>query len=115
MGVRATCWLGAGLVFLSAPALALTCNPVGAKADGVTKDSRAIQAAIDDCAAKGGGTVALTKGVYVSAPLMLKEWSHTQSRRRRHPAGFARSCRLSAHHGVQRAGHAIADLVGERP
>ena len=75
MGTRAGCWLGmlSGLL-LAAPAWARTCDPLtyGAKADGVTKDTKTIQAAIDDCAAKGGGTVALTKGVYVSGPLMLK-------------------------------------------
>jgi len=62
----------AGLLTL--PAAARTCNPLhyGAKADGSTKDTKAIQAAIDDCAAKGGGTVALTKGIYVSAPIILK-------------------------------------------
>jgi polygalacturonase len=75
MRARAVRWLGllTGLV-LSAPAWALTCDPqaYGAKADGVTKDTKAIQAAIDDCAAKGGGTVPFTKGVYVSAPILLK-------------------------------------------
>ena len=59
---------------LTLPAAARTCDPLhyGAKADGSTKDTKAIQAAIDDCAAKGGGTVALTKGIYVSAPIILK-------------------------------------------
>jgi polygalacturonase len=64
--------VGLGLAVL--PAAARTCDPLhyGAKADGVTKDTKAIQAAIDDCASHGGGTVALTKGVYVSAPIVLK-------------------------------------------
>jgi polygalacturonase len=60
----------------SAPALhaAATCNPrdFGAKADGVTKDTAAIQKAIDTCASKGGGTVLLTAGTYLSAPIVLK-------------------------------------------
>jgi polygalacturonase len=60
----------------SAPALhaAATCNPrdFGAKADGVTKDTAAIQKAIDTCAAKGGGTVRLNAGTYLSAPIVLK-------------------------------------------
>src|SRR5579862_8048517 len=75
MDRRAGGFLGVlGALFLSCPAWALTCDPGshGAKADGVSKDTKAIQAAIDDCAAKGGGTVALTKGVYVSAPIVLK-------------------------------------------
>src|ERR1700754_17750 len=55
-------------------AQARTCDPLrfGAKADGVTKDTKALQAAIDDCAAHGGGTVALTKGVYAPPPILLK-------------------------------------------
>jgi polygalacturonase len=60
-----------------APALlhaARTCNPrdFGAKADGATKDTAAIQKAIDTCADKGGGTVVLSAGTYVSAPIVLK-------------------------------------------
>jgi len=60
----------------ASPALGATrsCDPAqfGARADGRTKDTKAIQAAIDNCAAKGGGTVTLTKGTYVSAPITLK-------------------------------------------
>jgi polygalacturonase len=44
----------------------------GAKADGVTKDTKAIQAAIDDCASAGGGTVKLSSGTFLSAPIVLK-------------------------------------------
>jgi len=53
---------------------ARTCNPrdFGAKADGTTKDTAAIQKAIDACAAKDGGTVQLTEGMYLSAPIVLK-------------------------------------------
>jgi len=66
------------LAFIAASATALhaarTCNPrdFGAKADGITKDTAAIQKAIDTCAAKGGGTVRLTAGTYLSAPIVLK-------------------------------------------
>lgn len=46
----------------------------GAQADGVTKDTKAIQAAIDDCSkAKGGGTVTLSGGTFLSAPIVLKD------------------------------------------
>jgi polygalacturonase len=44
----------------------------GAKADGTTKDTKAIQAAIDDCASGGGGTVKLAGGTFLSAPIVLK-------------------------------------------
>lgn len=44
----------------------------GAKADGATKDTKAIQAAIDDCASAGGGTVKLAGGTFLSAPIVLK-------------------------------------------
>jgi polygalacturonase len=62
--------------FLSGGALhaARTCNPrdFGAKGDGVSKDTTAIQSAIDACAAKGGGAVRLIAGTYLSAPIVLK-------------------------------------------
>jgi polygalacturonase len=50
------------------------CDPhaYDAKGDGVTKDTRAIQSAIDACAAHGGGIVRLTAGTYLSAPIVLK-------------------------------------------
>jgi polygalacturonase len=53
---------------------ARTCNPrdFGAKGDGTTKDTVAIQSAIDACAAKGGGAVRLTAGTWLSAPIVLK-------------------------------------------
>jgi len=53
---------------------ARTCDPhaFGAKGDGKTKDTVAIQGAIDACAAQGGGTVRLKAGTYVSAPIVLK-------------------------------------------
>ena len=51
------------------------CNvrQYGAKGDGITKDTAAIQKAIDVCASKGGGTVVLGGApVFVSAPILLK-------------------------------------------
>jgi len=59
------------------PALAATkvCDvkKFGALGDGTTKDTAAIQKAIDTCAAnKNGGTVEVPAGTYVSAPISLK-------------------------------------------
>lgn len=60
------------------PAMAATgstiCNPraYGAKGNGVVKDTTAIQHAINACEAKGGGTVLLTPGTYLSGPIVLK-------------------------------------------
>lgn len=54
---------------------ARTCDvkAYGAAGDGATKDTAAIQKAIDDCAAAGGGTVVLAGApMFVSGPLSLK-------------------------------------------
>ncbi len=44
----------------------------GAKADGIHKDTAAVQAAIDHCAEQGGGTVLFTPGVYLCGSLHLR-------------------------------------------
>src|SRR5262249_26333778 len=63
--VSAQCAMAAGKV--------CDVKKYGAKGDGATKDTAAIQKAIDDCSAgKGGGTVVLEPGTYVSGPVLLK-------------------------------------------
>lgn len=44
----------------------------GAKADGTTADTAAIQAAVDACAGAGGGTVVLRGGVFLSGTIRLR-------------------------------------------
>ncbi len=44
----------------------------GAKVDGVTNSTRAIQKAIDECAKAGGGVVSFEKGEYVTGALFVK-------------------------------------------
>ena len=52
---------------------ARVCDPFafGAKADGLTKDTVAIQAAIDACSADEGGTVVLRRGTFLSGSIRL--------------------------------------------
>ena len=45
----------------------------GAKGDGTTKNTVAIQKAIDACTKAGGGRVILMDGVYLSGPIQLKD------------------------------------------
>lgn len=54
--------------------LRLACNvrDHGAAGDGRALDTRAIQAAIDACAARGGGTVFVPAGDYVTGSLFLR-------------------------------------------
>ena len=76
--MRLSFWLLLAALCATLPASAFdsssSCDPrsFGAKGDGVTKDTAAIQAAIDKCERLGGGTVRLTAGTYLSGPIVLK-------------------------------------------
>ena len=48
-------------------------NKFGAKNDGITLNTMAIQKAIDECAAKGGGTVSFLPGKYLTGSLFVKK------------------------------------------
>lgn len=50
----------------------------GAKGDGLTKDTHALQSAIDDCAQRGGGTVLLAGGTFLSGPIVLRSHIHVE-------------------------------------
>ncbi len=51
-------------------------NDFGAVSDTLTVNTKAIQAAIDKCAASGGGIVVFKPGVYVSGSIFLKSNVH---------------------------------------
>lgn len=44
----------------------------GAKSDGITSNTKAIAAAIDAVVAKGGGTVVIPEGLWLTGPIILK-------------------------------------------
>lgn len=63
---------GIALSLHAAPAIVHNVRDSGAAGDGRTVDTAAIQHAIDDCAATGGGTVVLPPGRYLSGSLTLR-------------------------------------------
>jgi polygalacturonase len=67
----------AGVVpFAEAKSVTCDARSLGAAADGQTKDTAALQRAIDRCAQGQGGEVHLTAGIYLSGPLTLKSHVH---------------------------------------
>ena len=69
-------YLGAAVCLLGTSALAgeskvFDVRKYGAKGDGKTLDTEAIQKALNECGKGGGGTVLLSAGTYLSKPLTL--------------------------------------------
>ena len=63
----------AGMWIAQAASATLDVREFGAKGDGKTLDTQAIQAAIDSASACGGETVVLTPGCYLSGTIELKD------------------------------------------
>ena len=58
---------------LAVQAMPLSVKDCGAVGDGVTLDTKAIQAAIDSVAAQGGGVVEVPAGVYLTGSIWLRD------------------------------------------
>ena len=65
----ALCCLGATAI--AAGSRTFNVNDFGAKGDGVTKDTAAIQKALDECAKNGGGTVTVPAGIYLIGSIVI--------------------------------------------
>ena len=61
------------LASLAVQAMPLSVKECGAAGDGVTLDTKAIQAAIDSVAAQGGGVVEVPAGVYLTGSIWLRD------------------------------------------
>jgi len=63
---------GSALLAGAEPPAETLITKFGAKADGTTINTKAIQSAIDQLATSGGGTVVVPKGIFVSGALFFK-------------------------------------------
>ena len=66
----AVVWFTAAAAF-AADRPALDVRHFGASGDGQTKDTAALQKALDACAAAGGGTVLVPEGIYLTGSLVI--------------------------------------------
>ena len=61
-----------GTAIFAAEKAPLNIRDFGAKGDGVTNDTGALQKALDACGASGGGTVIVPEGVYLTGSIILR-------------------------------------------
>ncbi len=70
--------------------LTLNVRDFGARGDGATKDTFALQQAIDRCWVLGGGEVLVPAGDYLTGALALRSNTILRLQKDAHIAGFAR-------------------------
>ena len=71
-GFRAVCTADSPLASANGETKVFDVREFGAKGDGKTLDTDAIQKAIDECGKAGGGVVRLTPGTYLSKSISLR-------------------------------------------
>ncbi|QHL86726.1 glycoside hydrolase family 28 protein [Nibribacter ruber] len=54
------------------PEYSVSITKYGAVGDGITKNTKAFEQAINDVAAKGGGTVVIPRGLWMTGPIVLQ-------------------------------------------
>jgi polygalacturonase len=64
-------WLFACLLATAADTTVYNVRDYGARGDGSTKDTAAIQSALDACATNGGGRVVVPEGVYLTGSIVV--------------------------------------------
>jgi polygalacturonase len=70
--MKALIVLAAALIGWNTSARVYNVQDYGAKPDGATLDTAAIQKALNDCGHAGGGTVEFPAGIYLSQPIALR-------------------------------------------
>ena len=73
LALLATFLAGCGSLHFAQPATRYVISDLGAVGDGQTVNTKAIQTAIDQCAAAGGGVIVIPKGTFLTGALYFKQ------------------------------------------
>ena len=73
VGIIITISTSAFVIWINTATKRYLITSYGAKGDSTTLNTKAIQQAIEQCSSKGGGTVVVPKGIYISGAIFLKK------------------------------------------